>query len=196
MYKKILTSICTLVLLGLAAGQAMAGTVQLTQSNPITTDGATILNLNLVGTSFTDGDPSLPGIQSVDGAAFTISWNSTVLQYTGIVVSDPNWDSPFIDDTSAAAGTVDFVFLGRSAGFFGSDFNIVDLSFNVIGAAGSATDIIFADVFGGWSLGGVTVPVDYVAGQVAVTSVPVPAAAWLFGSGLIGLVGVARRRSA
>ena len=30
------------------------------------------------------------------------------------------------------------------------------------------------------------------AGQVA--AVPVPAAAWLFGFGLIGLVGVARRR--
>lgn len=31
--------------------------------------------------------------------------------------------------------------------------------------------------------------------DVQVTAVPVPAAAWLFGSGLMGLVGVARRRS-
>jgi len=31
---------------------------------------------------------------------------------------------------------------------------------------------------------------------LAVTSVPVPAAAWLFGSGLIGLVGVSRRKHA
>jgi hypothetical protein len=29
---------------------------------------------------------------------------------------------------------------------------------------------------------------------VALTSVPVPAAAWLFGSGLLGLVGIARRK--
>ena len=29
----------------------------------------------------------------------------------------------------------------------------------------------------------------------AVTSVPLPAAAWLFGSGLMGLVAVSRRRS-
>jgi len=28
----------------------------------------------------------------------------------------------------------------------------------------------------------------------SVSSVPVPAAAWLFGSGLLGLIGVARRR--
>ena len=33
------------------------------------------------------------------------------------------------------------------------------------------------------------------AGQADVGAVPVPAAAWLFGSGLIGLAGVARRSS-
>ncbi len=32
-------------------------------------------------------------------------------------------------------------------------------------------------------------------GDVAASAVPVPAAAWLFGSGLLGLVGVARRRT-
>jgi len=35
---------------------------------------------------------------------------------------------------------------------------------------------------------------DVIEGAVAVPSVPVPAAVWLFGSGLIGLVGFARRR--
>ena len=34
----------------------------------------------------------------------------------------------------------------------------------------------------------------YKTTGLAVTSVPVPATAWLFGSGLIGLVGVARRK--
>ncbi len=36
----------------------------------------------------------------------------------------------------------------------------------------------------------------YKTTGLAVTSVPVPAAAWLFGSGLIGLLGVARRKHA
>jgi hypothetical protein len=30
--------------------------------------------------------------------------------------------------------------------------------------------------------------------DVSLTAVPVPAAVWLFGSGILGLVGVARRR--
>lgn len=34
----------------------------------------------------------------------------------------------------------------------------------------------------------------YAANGVALTSVPVPAAVWLFGSGLVGLVGIARRK--
>ena len=35
-----------------------------------------------------------------------------------------------------------------------------------------------------------------VTGGVQVSAVPVPAAAWLFGSGLLGLIGVARRKAA
>jgi hypothetical protein len=42
----------------------------------------------------------------------------------------------------------------------------------------------FNGVTGNWTITGV------------VSAVPVPAAAWLFGSGLLGLVGVARRRRA
>lgn len=38
-----------------------------------------------------------------------------------------------------------------------------------------------------------TIP-DYISATVSVSAVPVPPAVWLFGSGLLGLVGVARRR--
>jgi hypothetical protein len=39
---------------------------------------------------------------------------------------------------------------------------------------------------------GMTCANDVIEGSVS--TVPVPAAAWLFGSGLLGLVGVARRK--
>jgi len=35
---------------------------------------------------------------------------------------------------------------------------------------------------------------DFKSNGYALTSVPIPAAAWLFGSGLLGLVGIARRK--
>ncbi len=47
----------------------------------------------------------------------------------------------------------------------------------------------------GWSGGVIGTGQDYVL-QVALTPVPVPGALWLFGSGLLGLVGLYRRRSA
>ena len=49
--------------------------------------------------------------------------------------------------------------------------------------------IVFTDFNG---LSGDTIGVDDIV--FANTTVPVPAAVWLFGSGLIGLIGVARRK--
>lgn len=55
-----------------------------------------------------------------------------------------------------------------------------------ITANSSVTDVSFS--FG-------TGPETVLAGQPIPTAVPIPAAVWLFGSGLLGLIAVARRRS-
>jgi len=39
-------------------------------------------------------------------------------------------------------------------------------------------------------------PIIYASGGQPINAVPLPAAVWLFGSGLLGLVGLARRRKA
>jgi hypothetical protein len=187
MYQKILKVITALAVVGFTAGQAMANTVGLTEGNPILTQGRNPLVLTLEGTNFTD---------AVDGAAFTFNWNPAVLQYTSTTVANPPWDTATVNDANAAAGIVDFVFLGQSVGASTGTFGLATLTFDVIGADGDSTDITFADsAFGGFvAPGGIPVVVDYVPGQVTVSPVPVPAAVWLFGSGLLGLVGVARRR--
>ena len=66
---------------------------------------------------------------------------------------------------------------------------------NILNADGSGVDIDGDGTLGTKMAAGpfVNSPVGF-AGQV--NAVPVPAAAWLFGSGLVGLVGVARRRKA
>ena len=186
MFKKILMTLAAVAVVGFSAGQAAANTVTIDQPNPILTNGATSLALDLIGTEFTD---------AVDAGGFTFRWDPAVLTYTGTAVANPPWDTVSVSDANSATGVVDFVFLGQSVGFSIGEFPIATISFDVIGTDGDMTDLTFADAFGGWAGGGINFPVTYVDGQVTVSPVPVPAAAWLMLSGLLGLVGVARRRS-
>ena len=82
-----------------------------------------------------------------------------------------------------------FVF---SAGDFAGgavEGNLFDLAgfASLISAVGDATNLYFTPS------GAVGTDNDYLV-WAAATAVPVPAAVWLFGSGLLGLVGIARRR--
>ncbi len=84
-------------------------------------------------------------------------------------------------NTSAAAGIVD-------TGLWSVDTNNNTVNFS-IDLAGT-TGLLGASNMGiHW---GMTCANDVIEGGVS--TVPVPAAAWLFGSGLLGLVGVARRK--
>ena len=49
---------------------------------------------------------------------------------------------------------------------------------------------------GDWSISGTQASDIGGSGQFSVSAVPIPAAAWLFGSGLVGLIGLARRKKA
>ena len=185
MFKKIRMIMSVLALMGLSAGQAVAvSTVQLDPSNPISTAGSPTLDVLLTGTFDT----------AVEAADFTVNWDPNVLDYTGTVITTPPWDTSFLNDSSTALGMLT-IFLGTSGSPL-TVFDIATLSFNVIGADGDVSEIAMAGGPSGWSAtGGVNVPVTYIDGQVTVSAVPVPAAAWLMMSGLLGLVGVARRRS-
>ena len=71
--------------------------------------------------------------------------------------------------------------------------NGTDLSFCPVCNAFTGTLVSVGNVGSGWTpFDGTPYTEVY---NVAVTPVPVPAAVWLFGSGVLGLVGVARRRS-
>ncbi len=78
-------------------------------------------------------------------------------------------------------------------------YGVYDLSFDVNPAASGDTPIALTiGVIGDrWSdANGDLLPNPTFNGAtITVSAVPVPAAAWLFASGLLGLVGVARRRS-
>lgn len=90
------------------------------------------------------------------------------------------YDSTIWGPTWAGTGFGDSeALLGDSQGFFLVRGNDADFG---------ATSTV--DAFSNWSLAA-----DGTLTYGAVSAVPVPAAVWLFGSGLMGLVGVARRRA-
>jgi hypothetical protein len=62
---------------------------------------------------------------------------------------------------------------------------LADVSVNPLNLAGTAFNVIFE-----------TAPGTLLAVDLVIAQVPVPAAIWLFGSGLLGLIGVARRKNA
>jgi hypothetical protein len=101
---------------------------------------------------------------------------------------------------NAAAGQLDLSF-GTLGQAIGPTFDLFTLDFTAIPPpATSSIGIAVSPSAFAWidDSGLNVVPVDYVGATVTVNgvaTVPVPAAAWLFASGLLGLVGVARRRA-
>ena len=93
--------------------------------------------------------------------------------------------------TLGRIGDLDFAYTSTLLGFNTSTIvcnSVIDAS--LPGGCTENESVIIALQDGGFD------PTEkgYKSDGLAVTSVPVPAAAWLFGSGLLGLVGVARRR--
>ncbi|MCQ8104276.1 hypothetical protein NP590_09175 [Methylomonas sp. SURF-2] len=190
-FKKPLSMLSGLVLLAMFSAPVSAtvvapNTVMFSQGNIINANAGDTLTLELRGYDFTLGP---------DGAAFSLSWDPLVLSYVGSAVANPPWDSSFMSEENA--GVIDYVFLNKlTAGDAGNSFAIASFTFNVLGAVGSETTIgignpAFDDT--GFTLpSGTLVDVNYVNSQVRV--VPLPAAAWLFGVGLAGLLGPMGRR--
>jgi len=166
---------------------AQAASVYITPASSNVTNGSTI-DLMVSGSGF----PT-----TTFGGSLSVSWDPTVLDYTSYSV-DSLWDEFSSDTTgvaSGAFGNLQFA-LPPATAQSGSSFDVMTLSFNVIGNPGDMTMVsAITGSTDDWvdDLTGLVIsPVDYTAAQVTV--VPIPAAAYLLVTGFIGLVGMGRRR--
>ena len=125
----------------------------------------------------------------------TVGWSEPQLSYDSVVF-DVHLDGPdnSIQDVVPGAGTANIAevsldVLSNQTGL--TEFRLFQLS--LIGGAPGVSPLDFSAVLLSDALGD-ALPVTTVGNSITV--VPVPAAVWLFGSGLLGLVGIARRKKA
>ncbi len=157
-----------------------------------------------------------PSVEVVDYAGIDQTSGLRAEAYAGVFMSTTGgvYDSMALS-AQLFGGRVDhdFYSYGSTARYFedglGFGYRLDDFagSFSGVLAAGETVTIdteMYASIFGpGWELGAKASVGDPnnlsigpgFSGSFNVSAVPVPAAVWLFGSGLIGLIGIARRRS-
>ena len=173
------------------------------QVNAATISVNPAVNNVVVGDTFSltvSGDFSAEG--GTLGGGVVLSWDTNQVQLTNdlattkALVNDSalanGWIVPNTNNLVVTASSVSIEVLSFANP---SIFNIFSLDLIAVPPPSSgpinitASDLSIAT--GGWG----NLPVDFIGATVNTSAVPVPAAAWLFGSGLIGLVGIARRKT-
>lgn len=188
---------------------AAAGTV-LTGGGITVTESITTVNVDGVPTDA--GDYGVTNGNTNVMFGFAISNNSTTSVMSQFVNASDGagifWDSNIIDQNSWNTSSlldpnfnsVPLTSLGAFTDFFnaGDSVNIYSATESELLNAGASVSGAFLFFPAILESSGVAFTFDGANTQaVALTSaVPLPAAVWLFGSGLIGLIGVARRRNA
>jgi hypothetical protein len=151
---------------------------------------AAVLNINAVSNNtlnpvnvfFDAGTYVLNPIGTVDGGTFNAF---SAGPGTGGRVGSWKWQYSF---SSAEFGRIDVNFGPFQLTEMDAFATAVSASFTL--TQGANVEFFIADGPNGYEYSGDNF------GGISLSTVPVPAAAWLFGSGLIGLIGIARRKKA
>lgn len=132
------------------------------------------------------------GAVTLDFSGWNVSWNNIPLINMGGGSQDCGTASDGIcSGTDGDGNPFDIPGIQNNGNSIAAVTCGVDCAFGDTFTLNYAARVPFDDVSG---FGGVSYDL-FLSGTVG-TAVPVPAAVWLFGSGLLGLVGVARRRKA
>jgi hypothetical protein len=124
------------------------------------------------------------------GWGLDVNYDTSIISRTGVTVG-PQWSPATAADGDGLAG------LAFPLPISGDNVLLATLSFDALAQGSTALEAsaTLGDLTEGFALAsGGFAEVIYTPGSAAV--VPIPAAAWLFGSGLLALVGIARRKKA
>ncbi|MDH5388253.1 MAG: PEP-CTERM sorting domain-containing protein [Gammaproteobacteria bacterium] len=143
-----------------------------------------VFSIDVVGTGF---------LSNVDGGGVNISFDQTVVNVLSVTINEVVWDfggagisTGLIDNLN---GTLNGIMVNTFANVTG-DFVVASIQMQAIGV-GNSSLLLTENALNPWASGGSAINPTYVGGVIAV---PVPAAVWLFGSGLLGMFGVAKRK--
>ena len=177
--------------------------------------GVTIRDLSLNQISYFSTGFNIDGIAAGNNNDLYVTSGSSLYNYstTGTLLNQMNFGNTSginYTDITVSGNNVFASYTGSQQGVTIRDLSLnqsfsFNTGFNIDGiAAGLNNDLyvtsgnsIYNYSTNGTLLNQMNFPdsgINYT--DIAVSSVPVPAAAWLFGSGLLGLVGVARRKAA
>lgn len=182
-----LVTTITVLLFGSAANAsgALSNVIKLSQGENISVTSGSVLTVDVVGENFIVGP---------NGAGFSLNWNPAVLSYVSNSLVSPPWNGSSVYEGNAPSGSLDFVFLTMDTGNAGTNFGLGSFTFNVLGSPGDLTALTLGnDAYSIGFINGVTgLNVNYISSHVQV--VPLPAAIWMFGAGLAGMLGTIKRR--
>jgi hypothetical protein len=149
------------------------------------------------------GDNTL-GLMLDTAAMVTFTYMGKEAAYTNIFIDTSSGSTTLFDTSSANIGDTRTVRM--DAGLLGFSFQTTAGAGGGNGSSATNSDrigVAYSALFNGDSsiilgfndIASVDADFDDLVLRVDVAAVPIPATAWLFGSGLIGLVGIKRRKS-
>ena len=145
-----------------------------------------VFTVDVVGTGF---------VNNVDGGGINISYDSSVLNVLSVSINDVVWDLGYnsVGAIDNVAGTVDGIMVNAWSDVTG-DFVVASIQMQAI-RGGNSLLSLNEYLLNPWASAGSLVNPDYVGAEVIVSAVPIPAAVWLFGSGLLLLTGFFKRKA-
>ncbi len=132
------------------------------------------------------------GFPATEGGGVDISFDASIVHVLGVTL-DPVWTFTLANSVGTidnVAGTVSNISVGALPGVPTGSFTVATVEFQAMGL-GSTMLSMTEPSNNPWGSGGSAIGVSFDPGTVSV--VPIPAALWMFGSGLIGLAGIGRR---